>query len=139
MKKAICILLCLSLLPLLCSCDNAISRDEAEYRIEKLMTALEGENYQGVLSLMHPDYKCDEEQIVELVDQVEKAEGVEFSDGITVARYTNFRSALYDSNVGGGYYSLSGYITVSEKQVYFKVELARTGEDFGICNFSFGN
>ena len=140
MKRIICVLLCILNLPLLfCSCDNAISREEAKSNIEELMYCLSVEKYDKAIALMHPDYQCDEAVMKDFIDEVEKAEGVDFSSGTTVKKYAGFRSALYDSDVGGGYYSLSGYVTVSGKDVYFKVEFARTGEEFGICNFFFGD
>ncbi len=137
-KKILSAFLLLSLVFSLCSCENAISREEAKRNIEELITCLSAEEYDNVIALMHPDYQCDKALIKDLINEVEKAEGVDFSNGAAVKRYTGFRTALYDSNVGGGYYSLSGYLTVSGKDVYFKVEFARTGEEFGICNFSFG-
>ena len=106
--------------------------------MDSLLTALAKEDYAGAAALYHPDAAMNEELLAAFVEEVKTNIGLDFTEGATVERTTNMRSAYYDSNVGGSRYELTAKIKAGDKTATLTVEVVRNDKGYGIfkveCN-----
>ena len=129
--------LCL-LLTSLTACSGGVTREEARGAMDSLLTALGNENYAEAAALYHPDAAMTEELLAAFAEQVKTKVGIDLTEGASVERTTNMRSAYYDSNVGGSFYALTAEIKAGDKTASLTVEVVRNEKGYGIfkveCN-----
>ena len=141
-KTTTCILSVLAALLLLITsltaCSGGVTREETKTAMDSLLTALAKEDYAGAAALYHPNAAMDEELLAAFVEEVQTNIGLDFTEGATVERTTNMRSAYYDSNVGGSFYALTAKIKAGDKTATLTVEVVRNDKGYGIfkveCN-----
>ena len=128
----------LLLLSSLTACEGGVTREEARTAMDSLLTALKNENYAEAAALYHPDAAMTEELLAAFAQEVKTNIGLDLTEGATVERTTNMRSAYYDSNVGGSFYALTAEIKAGDKTASLTVEVVRTDRGYGIfkveCN-----
>ena len=128
----------LLLITSLTACSGGVTREETKTAMDSLLTALAKEDYAGAAALYHPDAAMDEELLAAFVEEVKSNIGLDFTEGATVERTTNMRSAYYDSNVGGSFYALTAKIKAGDKTATLTVEVVRNDKGYGIfkveCN-----
>ena len=127
--------LCL-LLTSLTACSGGVTREEAKTAMDSLLTALGNENYAEAAALYHPDAAMTAELLSAFVEEVKTNVGPDLTEGASVERTTNMRSAYYDSNVGGSFYALTAQIKVGDKTASFTVEVVRNDKGYGIFRVS---
>ena len=116
-------------LSLLGCTENKVTRDEAREQANLLVNAVSSGNFSYARELLHPSLSIN---IEEYFNTNEEKYGVDFQSGITVERYTNFSSALYDSDVKGSEYELDIDISVSGKTLELTIDVVRNEQGFGI-------
>ena len=132
MKKFVSVILCLCLLTvLLSSCSGGISGDEAKSHINGFLAEIEKGDYQSASDYLHAERPANLELFFE---GIEKDDGVDFQQTITVKKYTGFSSSYYDSTVGGSTYSLDMVVTVGDDELTLSVEVVKNDNGFGIYN-----
>ena len=128
----------LLLLSSLTACSGGVTREEAKTAMDSLLTALGNENYAEAAALYHPDAAMTEDLLAAFAQEVKTNIGLDLTEGATVERTTNMRSAYYDSNVGGSFYALTAEIKAGDKTASLTVEVIRTDRGYGIfkveCN-----
>ena len=128
----------LLLITSLTACSGGVTREETKTAMDSLLTALAKEDYAGAAALYHPDAATNEELLAAFVEEVKTNIGLDFTEGATVERTTNMRSAYYDSNVGGSFYALTAKIKAGDKTATLTVEVVRNDKGYGIfkveCN-----
>ena len=128
----------LLLLTSLTACSGGVTREEAKTAMDSLLVALDNENYAEAAALYHPDAAMTEELLAAFAQEVKTNIGLDLTEGATVERTTNMRSAYYDSNVGGSFYALTAEIKAGDKTASLTVEVIRTDKGYGIfkveCN-----
>ena len=128
----------LLLLSSLTACEGGVTREEARTAMDSLLTALGNENYAEAAALYHPDAAMTEELLAAFAQEVKTNIGLDLTEGATVERTTNMRSAYYDSNVGGSFYALTAEIKAGDKTASLTVEVIRNDRGYGIfkveCN-----
>ena len=128
----------LLLITSLSACSGGVTREEARTAMDSLLTALGNENYAEAAALYHPDAAMTEELLAAFAQEVKTNIGLDLTEGATVERTTNMRSAYYDSNVGGSFYALTAEIKAGDKTASLTVEVIRTDKGYGIfkveCN-----
>lgn len=128
----------LLLITSLTACSGGVTREETKTAMDSLLTALAKEDYAGAAALYHPDAAMNEELLAAFVEEVKTNIGLDFTEGATVERTTNMRSAYYDSNVGGSRYELTAKIKAGDKTATLTVEVVRNDKGYGIfkveCN-----
>lgn len=131
LKKSFAIVLSAILLTLsLCACSGGISRDEAKNYINGFLERIEAEDYKSAEELLHPERPGN---LKEFFEAAENEKGVDFSN-ITIKKYTGFKSAMYDSTVGGSTYALKMDLNVSNQTVEMEVEIVKNDNGYGIYN-----
>ena len=128
----------LLLITSLTACSGGVTREETKTAMDSLLTALAKEDYAEATALYHPDAAMNEELLAAFVEEVKTNIGLDFTEGATVERTTNMRSAYYDSNVGGSLYALTAKIKAGDKTATLTVEVVRNDKGYGIfkveCN-----
>lgn len=128
----------LLLLTSLTACSGGVTREEAKTAMDSLLTALGNENYAEAASLYHPDAAMTEDLLAAFAEEVKTEVGIDLTEGASVERTTNMRSAYYDSNVGGSFYALTAEIKAGDKTASLTVEVVRNEKGYGIfkveCN-----
>ena len=128
----------LLLLTSLTACSGGVTREEAKTAMDSLLVALDNENYAEAAALYHPDAAMTEELLSAFAEQVKTKVGIDLTEGASVERTTNMRSAYYDSNVGGSFYALTAEIKAGDKTASLTVEVIRNDRGYGIfkveCN-----
>ena len=127
--------LCL-LLTSLTACSGGVTREEAKTAMDSLLTALGNENYAEAAALYHPDAAMTEELLAAFAEEVKTNVGLDLAEGAAVERTTNMRSAYYDSNVGGSFYTLTAEIKAGDKTATLTVEVVRNEAGYGILTAS---
>ena len=127
--------LCL-LLASLTACSGGVTREEAKTAMDSLLTALGNENYAEAAALYHPDAAMTEELLSAFAEQVKTKVGIDLTEGASVERTTNMRSAYYDSNVGGSFYALTAEIKAGDNTATLTVEVVRNEAGYGILTAS---
>ena len=122
----------LLLITSLTACSGGVTREETKTAMDSLLTALAKEDYAGAAALYHPDAAMNEELLAAFVEEVKTNIGLDFTEGATVERTTNMRSAYYDSNVGGSFYALTAEIRAGDKTASLTVEVIRNDRGYGI-------
>lgn len=134
-RKCAWIIMVVSLLVLLTSCKNRITKEEAKYYADIFLDAMEAEDYQTAAEQFHPALKATADEAREYAEKYEKENGVDLSQGIEIEEYPAIKSSLYDSKVGGAYYELGLELLLDGKKAYGLVEFVRNKEGFGMMNF----
>ena len=128
----------LLLITSLTACSVGVTREETKAAMDSLLTALAKEDYAGAAALYHPDAAMTEELLAAFAEEVQTNIGLDFTEGASVERTTNMRSAYYDSNVGGSFYTLTAKIKAGDKTATLTVEVVRNDKGYGIfkveCN-----
>lgn len=131
MKRICSLLLCLVLLFCLTGCSGGISGDEAKAHIASFLEAVSAGDFAKAAEHLHPDRPAD---LAAYFDSIEQGLGVDFQSGVTVEKYTGFRSAVYDSSVGGSAYTLDMQLSVGQTTLTASIEVVRNDSGFGIYN-----
>ena len=122
----------------LTACSGGVTREETKTAMDSLLTALAKEDYAEAAALYHPDAAMTEELLSAFAEQVKTKVGIDLTEGASVERTTNMRSAYYDSNVGGSRYELTAKIKAGDKTATLTVEVVRNDKGYGIfkveCN-----
>ena len=130
MKKVVSIFLVLIFVFSLTACSGGISGDEAKSHINGFLEKIEVKDYKAAEEFLHPERPADLEEFFE---NLEKEKNIDFSS-INIEKYTGFKSALYDSSVGGSTYSLTMKIAVSAKIIRTEIEIVKNDNGYGIYN-----
>lgn len=130
MKRYICIFLVIIFVFSLSACSGGISGNEAKLHIEGFFEKISSEDYKAAEKFLHPERPADLEEFFE---NLEKEKNIDFSS-INIEKYTGFKSALYDSSVGGSTYSLTMKIAVSAKIIRTEIEIVKNDNGYGIYN-----
>lgn len=131
--RIVALMMLAALLLLLTGCSGGISSDETKTHVGTFFEAVEAGDYAAAEACLHPERPAD---LAEYFTGMEAVIGQPFSAGVTVADYTGFRSALYDSTVGGSTYTLMMKVTVGIAEVDAEIEVVRNDAGFGIYNLS---
>ena len=131
MKRLCSLLLCVALLLGLTGCSGGISGEEAKAHITDFFAAVSAGDFARAEELLHPDRPAD---LAAYFDRIEQGLNVDFQSGVTVEKYTNFRSAMYDSSVGGSLYELDMKLTVGQTTLTATIEVVRNDGGFGVYN-----
>ena len=126
----------LLLITSLTACSGGVTREETKAAMDSLLTALAKEDYAGAAALYHPDAAMTEELLAAFAEEIRTNIGLDFTEGASVERTTNMRSAYYDSNVGGSFYALTAQIKVGDKTASLTVEVVRNDKGYGIFRVS---
>lgn len=130
MKKFVCVFLILIIGFSLSSCSGGISGDEAKTYINEFFEKISSEDYAAAEEFLHPEHPA---ELQVYFETIENEENVDFSS-INIERYTGFKTAMYDSTVGGSTYSLTMKISVSDKIGMMEIELVKNDNGYGIYN-----
>ena len=122
----------LLLLTSLTACSGGVTREETQTAMDSLLTALDNENYAEAAALYHPDAAMTEDLLAAFAEAVKTNVGIDLTEGATVEKYTNMRSAFYDSNVDGSFYALTAKIKAGDKTASLTVEVIRNDRGYGI-------
>ena len=133
MKKslALFITLIMLILPLtLCftSCESEDTNKAKEYIISFLTEVREGD-FDSAKEHLHPSFDDD---IEVFFNEVEDVFGVDFQEGITILRYTNTYTSLYNSEYDGFGYELTMEIEVSGYTLQITVLVVENDIGYGI-------
>ena len=130
MKKMLCLLTCVVFVFALSACSGGINGDEAKVYINDFLAEVEKGDYAAAKAYLHPDRPANLQAFFEGV----ATEGdVDFSK-ISVEKYTNVSSAIYDSSVGGAKYALTMEVDASGKTIEMEIEIVRNDNGYGIYN-----
>ena len=124
-------LLTLSLLTAVTSCGKGISGDEAKAFIGDFLAEISEGDYEAAEEFLHPDRPAD---LKSFFEETEAEDGVDFQAGIEIEKYTNFKSSLYNTSVGGSAYELTMKTVVGENEVLFTIEIVKNNNGYGIYN-----
>ena len=131
--QSICACLLLSMVLLLLSaCTGGIDTETADAFIENFFTEIEKDHYDRAESFFHPDQFTDLEKYLKAL---EAEKGIDFSDGITVERRSNFSIAYYDSAVGGSRYGVTLDARVGDTEVEIDVTIVQSENGYGVYEF----
>lgn len=125
-KIAACLLAMLFIVMTFASC---IKTDRARATVSDFLKAVETEDYEGAMTLWHPDYAAN---MSGYIAELEQRYDADFSAGVTVRKYTGFKSSAYDTNVGGSFYSTSFIADVGGREATIYVELIENDNGYGI-------
>ena len=132
MKKCLSILLCLAMAVCLVACSGGINTDEAKAHITSFLEAVEQADYEATKTYLHPDRPAD---LATFFANVESKEGLDFSAGIQIERFTGFSYSYYDSTVGGSACAWDIQLTVGTQRVEAEIEVVSNENGYGIYNF----
>ncbi|MBQ3547132.1 MAG: hypothetical protein IJA44_01490 [Clostridia bacterium] len=130
MKKVASIFLILMFVFSLSACSGGVSGDEAKSHINGFLEKIESEDYEAAEKFLHPERPAD---LQEFFEALENEKNVDFSS-INIEKYTEFKSSLYDSSVGGSTYSLTIKIAASDKIIQMEIETVKNDNGYGIYN-----
>lgn len=130
MKKVASIFLILMFVFSLSACFGGISGGEAKSHINGFLEKIESEDYEAAEEFLHPERPAD---LQEFFEALENEKNVDFSS-INIEKYTEFKSSLYDSSVGGSTYSLTIKIAASDKIIQMEIEIVKNDNGYGIYN-----
>ena len=71
--------------------------------------------------------------------ELEKRAGVDCQAGIEIKRYTNYSSAVYESEVDGSEYELEANIIIDGIAFELDIEIVRNDLGYGIYSFEIDN
>ena len=132
------VMIVMLILTSLCACSGGVTREETRSAMDALLTALDNENYAEAVDLYHPDAAMTEDLLVAFTEEIQNEVGIDLTEGATVERTTNMRSAYYDSTVDGSLYALTARIKAGDKTATLTVEVIRNDRGYGIykvaCN-----
>ena len=132
------VMIVMLILTSLCACSGGVTREETRSAMDALLTALDNENYTEAVDLYHPDAAMTEDLLVAFTEEIQNEVGIDLTEGATVERTTNMRSAYYDSTVDGSLYALTAGIKAGDKTATLTVEVIRNDRGYGIykvaCN-----
>ena len=132
------VMIMMLILTSLCACSGGVTREETRSAMDALLTALDNENYAEAVDLYHPDAAMTEDLLVAFTEEIQNEVGIDLTEGATVERTTNMRSAYYDSTVDGSLYALTARIKAGDKTATLTVEVIRNDRGYGInkvaCN-----
>ena len=132
------VMIVMLILTSLCACSGGVTREETRSAMDALLTALGNENYAEAVDLYHPDAAMTEDLLVAFTEEIQNEVGIDLTEGATVERTTNMRSAYYDSTVDGSLYALTAGIKAGDKTATLTVEVIRNDRGYGIykvaCN-----
>ena len=132
------VMIVMLILTSLCACSGGVTREETRSAMDALLTALDNENYTEAVDLYHPDAAMTEDLLVAFTEEIQNEVGIDLTEGATVERTTNMRSAYYDSTVDGSLYALTARIKAGDKTATLTVEVIRNDRGYGIykvaCN-----
>ena len=132
------VMIVMLILTSLCACSGGVTREETRSAMDALLTALDNENYAEAVDLYHPDAAMTEDLLVAFTEEIQNEVGIDLTEGATVERTTNMRSAYYDSTVDGSLYALTAGIKAGDKTATLTVEVIRNDRGYGInkvaCN-----
>lgn len=114
----------------LSACSGGISNNEAKAYINEFLEKVFSKDYTAAEKFLHPERPAD---LKAFFETLENEENVDFSS-INNKKYTNFKSSLYDSSVGGSTYSLTMEITASDKIIQMEIEIVDNDNGYGIYN-----
>ena len=127
---ALCVML---VLPALASCKGGVKLSEAKELAAQFVTLLGDGEYEEAEALLHPSRPAD---LAQFAEAIEADGGIVFGDGAEIERFTNFSTALYESEVGGALCSLSFTGTAGGDEIHGSIEIVRNGDGYGIYNFT---
>ncbi len=127
------------LLAFVLSLTSCISGDQAKASAEELFVCLSEERYEDAVALFHPLSGVNEESVFSsLAEQMNDAYGAVFSDGMEIVRYTGFRSAAYDTEVGGSRYDLVMEVRIGDVAMTAQLVVIDNDDGYGIFGVHFG-
>lgn len=118
----------------LSACANSVSGTEADGILRALLTALDNEDYEEAAALYHPDASMTANRMADFCAQSLSAAGIDLTQGATVGRKLNMRSAAYDSNYSGGVYEMTVELRVGETTAELVLCVVRNEEGYGIMS-----
>ncbi len=117
-----------SLLLCLSSC---IEGDTAKTTMQDFLNAVQSHDYAKAKTYLHPERPAD---LKEFFDNVEAKKKIDFQSGIAIERYSNVRSAHYDSSVGGSIYSSTMQVKIGDRSAEIWIEIVDNDAGYGIYN-----
>lgn len=130
---AICIILACSFAV---SCSDGIDKDSSKMIAAAFYTCVKDGRYVDAAALMHPE-KADPDDLRDYFTKIENETGADFSDGINVPNYTNFKYSYYTSDYDGSYYMISGSAFVGDTEFKVTVEFVKNSGGEGIYGIEF--
>ena len=130
LKHILALMMAVAMMMLTVGCaENRVTRDEAKETTQSFLTAVSQGDFERARSYMHPQWLGNLEGYF---NGKETALGIDFQKGIEVTKYTNFSSALYDSDVDGSEYELEAWLTVDGAPLELEIEIVRNDQGYGI-------
>lgn len=130
MKKLMALMSALVCIFLFAACSGGISGEEAKSHVNGFLEKVEAGDYKAAEGFLHPERPADLEAFF---SNVADQKDVDFYD-ISIEGYTGFKSAFYDSTVGGSTYTLTMDIDVSGKSGWLEIEIVKNDNGYGIYN-----
>ena len=135
-KAIISVMLVLILSLSLISCGDRVKKSEAKETTEAFLNAVAGGDFESAKTYLHPEKPIDVEKYF---NSIEERAGVDFQAGIELKRYTNFSSAVYESEVDGSEYELEANLIVDGVAFELDIEIVRNDLGYGIYSFEIDN
>ncbi len=129
LQKSVLSLLLLILLSF--SLVSCIDGDVARGTIADFLQAVENDDLAAAATYLHPERPAD---LSAYFAKIESEQGVDFSAGIEILRYTNVHTSHYDSSVGGSAYKTSFTAKIGDRDAVIMIELVDNDKGYGIYN-----
>ena len=120
----------------LISCGDRVKKSEAKETAEAFLNAVVSADFEGAKSYLHPEKPVDVEKYF---SELEGRAGVDCQAGIEIKRYTNYSSAVYESEVDGSEYELEANIIIDGIAFELDIEMVRNDLGYGIYSFEIDN
>ncbi len=133
MKKLVAILLIFCAL-FFSSCDIQGSIDNAKVFSENFVKTLD-DDLDNARIYLHPDFWPGEERLDAFINQLERANDIDFSDGVEIVNCEWRAYGVYDGNYDGSLYKYSFELSVGEKLITMFVLVIENNKGYGVKYF----
>ncbi len=113
---------------------GGVDRQQAKTDAEAFLDLIEKEDYESAKAFLHPSRDID---LAADFSRIEAEEGIDFSLGIKVNRYTGTSYSWYDSDVDGSQYKFDVELLVGTLPVEAKIAVVENDAGYGIYSFDF--
>jgi hypothetical protein len=127
------ILVCFMLLPLLVSC--GIDLSDGKDHVKGFFAAISDEDFEKAEEFLHPKMEL-EVELKTLFEGMENTWDVELENGITVEKFTGFKTTVHSTEVDGSILTLSMNLTIDSKSTTADVTMVENDDGFGIYSIN---
>ena len=138
MKKLFLFVSLLSIL-FLSSCDIFKQlKEELDQAIEyskEFCELLKDEDYNNAVTYLHSEYEMDAEELCSYIQELERKNKVDFSDGIEYEKNISFSSTYYTSEYHGSAYEFTFKALIGNEKVEIYFTIIKNDNGYGIYSF----